>query len=607
LRAKKGQHQIAFYHEGEYERGKSALPPKEADAWTIKYFKGLGTSTATEFKEYFRHKKVVQLLSEATTNDEIDKVFNKKRSEDRKTWLESYDRAKFLDTSRDQITYDEFVNLELIHFSTYDNRRSIACAIDGLKPSQRKILYGAFCSRLFAKEQKVSEFSGYVSGNVAYHHGEASLNGAIVNMAQTFVGSNNIALLLPNGQFGTRMHGGEDSASPRYIYTQQSPITRLLFNEKDDAVLEYVQDDGKQVEPFYFVPILPFILVNGSAGIGTGFSSSIPPFHPLALVQALRCKLGVDEKQDEKDEKQDEKQLEPYYAGFRGTVEASAEPNKWIIRGSYTALGPDSLVITELPVGTWTMPYITFLESLCESTVHEKTGKRTPALLKNFVDASTDTTVSITLTFHAPVDWSTIEKTLKLSTTVNIGNMHLFDGEGRLRKYANAHQIIDEFFPIRLALYEKRKAFLLEKLDKQRRKCYNKERFILACLQGTMDLRRKSNAETEVILAKAGYDTLEGDYKYLTKLPMDSVTSENVDKMIRDRQDAEREFKELEATTIQTMWLQELEVFEAAFKAQEQEQKDQNQKDQKQDQKQEKDKKKKRKTEETVVSKKRAI
>ena len=120
---------------------------------------------------------------------------------------------------------------------------------------------------------KLSKFSGYVSEQSGYHHGESSLNGAIVNMAQDFVGSNNVNLLMPNGQFGTRLQGGKDSASERYIFTKLNKITRTIYRKEDDDILDYLDDDGLSVEPIFYVPIIPMVLVNGSIGIGTGFST----------------------------------------------------------------------------------------------------------------------------------------------------------------------------------------------------------------------------------------------------------------------------------------------------------------------------------------------
>ena len=158
----------------------------------------------------------------------IDMVFNKKRSDDRKEWLATYNRELYLDTSKSSVTYEEFINNDLIHFSKYDNDRSIPNLVDGLKISLRKIIYSAFKKKL-TNEIKVAQFSGYVSEQSGYHHGEASLNGAIIGLAQNFVGSNNINLLEPKGQFGTRLLGGKDSASERYIFTQLNKLTRLIF------------------------------------------------------------------------------------------------------------------------------------------------------------------------------------------------------------------------------------------------------------------------------------------------------------------------------------------------------------------------------------------
>ena len=183
-----------------------------------KYYKGLGTSTAKEFKEYFANQKIV-LFNSNDDNNILDMVFNKKRSDDRKIWLSTYDRTSYLDTNKKDVSYKAFINKELIHFSKYDCDRSIPNLMDGLKISLRKILYAAFKKNL-KNEIKVAQFSGYVSEHSGYHHGEASLNGAIINMAQNYVGSNNINLFKAGGQFGTRLQGGKDSASERYIFTE---------------------------------------------------------------------------------------------------------------------------------------------------------------------------------------------------------------------------------------------------------------------------------------------------------------------------------------------------------------------------------------------------
>jgi len=558
LRATKGQQKLLFYHQGEYDSWKTSLSSDKG--WTIKYFKGLGTSTSAEFKEYFANKKVVDFTHDSTKSDDaIDMVFNKKRPDDRKTWLENYDKHAFLDTNRPAVSYDEFINHEMIHFSTYDCARSIPNMVDGLKTSLRKILYCAF-KRPLTAELKVAQFSGYVSEHSSYHHGEASLNAAIVAMAQNFVGSNNINLLVPNGQFGTRLQGGDDSASERYIFTLLNSLTRSIFTDVDDAILNYIDDDGTIVEPEYYVPIIPFALVNGISGIGTGFSCSIQPYHPLALVDYLKRKLtgesetGVD--------------FVPYYEGFKGTVERIGDA-KFAIRGTYERQdAEDKVRITELPVGSWTMPYITFLEGLVDGGV-DKTGKKIAPVLKDFKSNSTEVTVDIIVQFPkgtlATMSNDAIEKTLKLATSVSTSNMHMFNAECRLHKYESVAEIIDDFYGVRLETYAKRKANQVQMMEQKLVKLSNRAKYIMGNLNDTIDLRRKTNEAVVALLESKGFDRLDGDYKYLTKMPMDSVTKENVEAILKEKADTEEALEILKATSCEQMWMRELVNFETEY------------------------------------------
>jgi DNA topoisomerase-2 len=567
LRAKKANQTLLFYNDGEYEAWKQTQP---GSGWTIKYFKGLGTSTSVEFKEYMRERKTVKLLHEGPGSDDaIDGVFNKKRADDRKTWLERYDKTAFLNTSDAVVSYDSFMNKELRHFSIYDCERSIPNMVDGLKISLRKIIFCAF-KRKLTTEIKVAQFSGYVSEHSAYHHGEASLNGAIVNMAQTFVGSNNVNLLEPNGQFGTRLQGGDDSASERYIFTLLNPLTRRLFPEADDAVLTYLDDDGTLVEPEYYVPILPFVLLNGVSGIGTGFSCSIPAVSPKQIVRYLRRKLTVVEPPEWTED------FVPYYEGFTGSVTPSVggDGKKFLIQGKYTTVSEDKIRITELPVGTWTMPYITFLEGLMDGTVDAKTGKKNLPVIKDFTSMCTELVVDITVVFpkgklaELEADGgSGVVKLLKLSTTVSTTNMHLFDQDRRLHKYESVPEIIDAFFPVRMATYAKRKEAMVQELRHRLVKLSNRAKFITATLAGTVDLRKKTADDVERLLTLMDFDKMDGDYKYLVKMAMDSVTSENVERILKEREEADQNLHALLATSLESMWTRELDAFEQEYDA----------------------------------------
>ena len=556
LKAKKGAVELEFYNDGEYNEWKEE---NDVKGWKIKYYKGLGTSTGKEFREYFEKRKVVGFQHSDKSDDAIDMVFNKKRADDRKDWLKLYDRDAYLDTAKTNVSYEEFINRELIHFSKYDCDRSIPNLMDGLKISLRKILFSAFKKNL-TTEIKVAQFSGYVSEHSGYHHGEASLNGAIVGMAQNFVGSNNINLLLPNGQFGTRLQGGKDSASERYIFTQLNKITRSIFPSTDDNVLTYLNDDGLLVEPIYYAPIIPMVLVNGSKGIGTGFSTDIMCYNPLQIIDYLNHKLlSTDCAID----------FIPYYEGFTGRITKISD-DKFLIKGVYEKLAADKIKVTELPVGYWTEDFKELIEYLIEPGV-DKDGKKIPATIKDYEDMSKDTNVDFTITFmKGKLDeleatscdhgCNGLEKLLKLYTTNTTTNMHLFDAKDTLQKYNKIPEIIDAYYEVRLDLYGVRKAYMINALEKDLVLLSNKAKYIQETLDGTIDLRKKKKDSVVEMLQQKGYDKLEDDdeYRYLVKMPMDSVTEENVTKLLKDRSDKLAELTVIKATSVNQMWKSEL-------------------------------------------------
>ena len=586
LKARKGQQERVFYNEGEFEAWKSGATASGATAsgatasgatasggggaidvstWNIKYYKGLGTSTGREFKEYFEHKKIVDFAHTGEQSDNaIDLVFNKKRADDRKEWLSSYNRADHLDTSHAHVSYEDFMTREMKHFSVYDNQRSIANCMDGLKISLRKILFAAFKKGGLKTEIKVAQFSGYVSEHSGYHHGEASLNAAIVGMAQNFVGSNNINLFEPNGQYGTRLCGGKDSASERYIFTQLNAITRLIYRAEDDAILEYLDDDGQLVEPTFYAPVVPMVLINGTKGIGTGFSTDIMCHNPLQVIDYIRAMLL-------KKPEAEWGAIEPHYRGFKGSITALAAPGKFLIRGLHSVDADKKQVrVTELPVGYWTEDFKKHLESLIET-----------GAIKDYVDMSTDTVVDFTITFPATSDFgalaavvdhgTAVEKLLKLYTTESTSNMHLFDSKDQLKKFSNVHDIVREYYGTRLSLYEKRKAHQLAAMAAELRVLSNKARYIQELLDGSIDLRRKRGEELVAMLQSKGYDSMENDehYKYLLKLPMDSVSEENVQRLLKEKGQKEVQHSMLESTSIEQLWLADLAELRAEYVRQE--------------------------------------
>ena len=535
LKATKGKESISFYNENEYEEWK-----KTHENWKIKYYKGLGTSTGKEFREYFENEKIVSISLNESDKRDIDMLFNKKDAESRKEWLADYDRNQFVDTTLSTISLGDFIHKEMKHFSKGDCDRSIANLMDGFKVSQRKIIYAAFKRRL-VEEVKVAQFTGYVSEHSGYHHGEMSLNGAIVNMAQDFVGSNNINLFLPLGQFGTRLQGGKDSASVRYIFTKLSILTRIIFHKNDDNILTYLDDDGIMVEPVFYLPIIPMVLVNGTEGIGTGFSTKIPCFNPLDIIKYIKNRLTGSETENE---------FIPYYRGFKGKIERDENPTRFITRGVYTAK-KNKVVITELPIGVWNEDYIIYLDKLLDE------GK-----IKDFKDTSTEKQVNIQVTI---VD-DDFEKTLKLTSYLSINNMNLFNHDEKLTHYNEVYEICDDFMKNRIKYYDVRKQYLIKQLEKEIELAKNKYTYIMEVLDGTIDLRRKRSDEIVEMLKSKTYTLIDNTYHYLIKMSMDSVSEENVKTLKKEYDTKKKELDKLQNTTIEEMWLTELKQLEESLK-----------------------------------------
>jgi hypothetical protein len=365
----------------------------------------------------------------------------------------------------------------------------------------------------------------------------------------------------------TRLSGGKDSASERYIFTQLNPITRLIYRAEDDAVLEYLDDDGQMVEPTFYAPIVPMVLVNGTKGIGTGFSTDIMCHNPLQIIDHIQNMLL-------KKPEAEWGPIDPYYRGFKGSITplyTSGSGGKFLIRGIHTVDAAKKQVrVTELPVGYWTEDFKKHLESLIET-----------GAIKDYVDMSTDTVVDFTITFPATASMDTavvdhgcctaVEKLLKLYTTESTSNMHLFDSQDQLKKYGNVRDIVRDYHATRLNLYKKRKTHQLAAMSAELLILGNKARYIQELLDGSIDLRRKRGDELVAMLQSKGYNHVEGDeqYKYLLKLPMDSVSEENVQKLLKEKGQKESQHAELQGTSIEQLWLADLAELRAEYVKQE--------------------------------------
>jgi DNA topoisomerase-2 len=531
VKATRGSKVLSFFTQYEYEEWK-----KQNSGWGVKYYKGLGTSTPAEAREYFKSMNVVKYTYADKQDDaSIELAFNKSMADQRKVWLAGHLESNIL-TTANQVRYSDFVDKDLIHFSNYNLERSIPNMMDGLKTSQRKILFSALKRKLHS-EIRVAQFAGYVSEHSGYHHGEASLNDTIVGMAQDFVGSNNIPWFVPQGQFGTRLQGGKDSASPRYIHTHLQKYIDRLIPQDDLGCLEYREDDGLRVEPYWYAPVIPMLLVNGARGIGTGYSTFIPPCNPTVLVSGLKDWLL-------KKSTLDDIVLEPWYAGFKGTVKQLVVSGVWTLKGGV-------LEITELPIETWTSDYKEWLDQ------QEELG-----VILGYANTSTDTQVCFKIRMTGNAEHQKIiEKSL--SYTLKLTNMHAFNSKCQIQKYDSYTSILKEFSSVRLELYAKRKAHQLEFM---KAKLPYHENVVLFIKQQCFDmpvpdLKRKTTEECSKLLEAQRFVKIDGGYDYLLDLPFRSLTVQTAKKH-QDALDSLRaSIKELESKTPEDMWLSDLELF----------------------------------------------
>lgn len=402
----------------------------------------------------------------------------------------------------------------------------------------------------------------------------------VIGMAQDFVGSNNLNLLVPSGQFGTRLDGGDDAASPRYIFTYLAPATRYLFPEDDDVLLQYLEDDGQLIEPKYFCPIIPLVLVNGSQGIGTGWSTFIPPHHPMSVLDYIRRKL---------DGQTSLPMIEPYARGFRGKIERVDDGKGYVTYGIAKKLDAKTVKVEELPVGVWTSKFKSTLLKM-----------QNDGVISDFVENHTTTKVSFTISLKPSqlkrMETVGLEKSFRLKSTLSLTNMNAFDENGQIRKFHTAEAIADAYFPVRLSLYHQRKAAIQSQMEYTASKQRNRARFIQLVSEGKIDLLsgKMSKQEASRILKQQGFTTsmeldllkssnkhdvdvpinrfddtttatsidhssVDSGFDYLLTMPLFSLTTERIESLNKEAQRTEEELKTVRATKPEELWMSDLE------------------------------------------------
>uniref|UniRef100_A0A674N3J5 DNA topoisomerase 2 n=1 Tax=Takifugu rubripes TaxID=31033 RepID=A0A674N3J5_TAKRU len=577
IKASHKKSQLSFYSIPEFNAWKESQANHKS--WKIKYYKGLGTSTSQEAKEYFsdmqRHR--IPFKYAGPEDDEaITLAFSKKKVEERKEWLTNFMTNRrqrrehnlpedyLYGQTTKYLSYNDFVNKELVLFSNSDNERSIPCLVDGFKPGQRKVLFCCF-KRNDKREVKVAQLAGSVAEMSAYHHGEVSLMMTIVGLAQNFVGSNNLNMLQPLGQFGTRLHGGKDSASPRYIFTMLSTLTRLVFPPVDDNLLKYNYDDNQRVEPEWYIPIIPMVLVNGAEGIGTGWASKIPNYDVREIVNNIHRMLNGDEPLP----------MLPSYKGFKGTIEHVMN-NQYMNSGEVAIIDSTTIEISELPVKSWTQ---TYKENVLEPMLNGT--EKVPPLITDFKEYHTDTTVRFVVKMSEEklreAEAAGFHKVFKLQNPLTCNSMVLFDHAGSLKKYESVQDILKDFFELRMKYYVLRKDWLVGMLGAESAKLTNQARFILEKIQGTLVIENKPKKELIRMLQQMGYDSdpvkawklaqekeeeASGpDYNYLLSMPMWFLTKEKKEELCKQRDAKLTELNTLKKRSPIDLWKEDLAAF----------------------------------------------
>jgi DNA topoisomerase-2 len=580
VKVKKGKKTEVFFNLPEYESWKDENP--DSTKWDPKYYKGLATSTKQEAREYFSDLPTHQKDFASIQEEErayIKLAFSKDKAEARKQWLRGYKPGTYLDTSVDEIRHSDFINNELILFSMADNIRSIPSVVDSFKPGQRKILYGCFKYGL-KNSIKVEQLGGYISLHTAYHHGETSLHSTIIGMANDYVGNCNINLLFPEGQFGSRMQGGKDAGAARYLSTKLQNITRAIYHIHDDSILKQQEEENKKIEPEYYVPVMPMILANGAEGIGTGWSTFIPNYNPKDIIDNLRRRMKAEQLVP----------MAPWYRGFKGNI-IQVEPQKFRCEGLIEKVNETTVRITELPIRTWTENYKKQLEKWMNP--EKKTVEKSTAQDKNQPEKSKNQDKKL---FNSMIDYcgnASIEYILTLSetqmkeaekegllerfglvSTINTSNMVCFDGETRIKKYNTPEEILEEFYEIRLKYYIERKKHLSNSLKRDFDKISEKVRFILEVVKGSLKVTNRKKKEIIKDLKDKEYipfpplnnsssqngneeeDPIESikDYDYLLNMPIYSLTKEKVERLLKDKEEAQKELEILLSRTPHDLW-----------------------------------------------------
>lgn len=506
------------------------------------YYKGLGSLGDKIVSSTF-FKRIIKFITDPEYIQSMEKAFDKRFSNIRKDWIASYKQdnkeIKLLEVKKEEnLSISDYINLEVITHAVANCERTLPHILDGFKEVQRKIFHTLYCGGS-NKFIKLVQIGGEVNKTVVYHHGEQSLYKAIVGMAQSFVGSNNIPLLSEEkGQFGSRLTGGEDYGQPRYLATKLLDIVSYIFRKEDLPLFINKEDDGIEIEYHHFLPIIPFILVNGSSGIGTGWNTDIPSCNPLDLIEYIK---------EWTNETEIKTKINPYFRGFKGEIKLIE--NKYYSKGIITQVeNQKTYEVTELPIGTWTETFKSKLNDLKEEKI-----------IKSFLSKCTKEKVYFKIKFSEDKEIKEVKKLLNLTKSIKTGNMVMFDIDNTIKRFEKLEDIIKIFCTFRLDGYKRRKEHQLNQLNNELIIANNKYRFIYEIIEEKLVIKRKNKSIIENMLETSKYDKKDNKYDYLLHMRVESFTQEKLEELRKLKEDILPEkIKLLKDTDIKDIWRKEL-------------------------------------------------
>lgn len=446
----------------------------------------------------------------------------------------------------DKRTITDYYEKDVPAYASYDNLRKI-CGIDGLKLSQRKLIYAAF-KRCYSSWLKTDTMCAQTQIDTNYIHGAANLEVVIDNLVASYVGANNYSLLTGNsGGFGCRI--SPRPSAGRYTRVMLSNISKKLFIESDNNILEKQYFEGQYIEPKFLVPVFPVMFLNGTNGMSTGFSNEIQPRNPSEIIEYIKKKINGTEKP--------RMALLPWFKGHLGKVEYNKELDRNESFGVVVRNNMTSYTITELPIGIDYQKYVEFLEKLCEN-----------GTIQDYDDKCDPKTDSILFNIKTTRDFTKKhEDERKLYEAFHLvkslpETLCCIDENNRVREFNSIQEILDAFIVLRLKYYDKRKTWLLDSLKDKLTTLASKYLFVKGIVDGEIVVNKKKKDEIVAQLEKIEkIKKVNGSYDYLLNMAIHSLTKERLDELKKLIEDGKSEYAKIKTTTIQEMWSSDLSEF----------------------------------------------